>query len=185
MGQKGSTLSVRSQEFLVSLTKVSCQKTAISLICYQQSGEWRRENSSTCSPCYLPLFFHVTFTFFNAPLGGPMSWSYGTNFTQGDGQGEEFVANCQCPTVSTRSIPILVAVPLLPKDPGVTVSMGFARQHFPFSFLVLSCMWSLILLHLLCWPWVIPPCVLWLNDYDWIQLYAAANSAAILIAVSN
>lgn len=38
MGQKGSTLSARSQEFLVSLTKVSNQKIATSLICYQQKG---------------------------------------------------------------------------------------------------------------------------------------------------
>lgn len=183
MGQKGSTLSARSQEFLVSLTKVSNQKIATSLICYQQKGEWRREYSSTCSPWYLPLFSPVTFT---CSSGGVL-WVSGTSFSQGDGQGEELMANCQCPTVSTRrNIPILMAVSLLPRNPWGLISMCFARQHFPLSFLVLS---GLILLHVLC----ITRAVLTLGSSSfcsltkwlWLKPPLSSCQQRILLAINN
>lgn len=166
MGQKRSTLSARSQEFLFSLTKLSYQKTATSLIFYWQSGEWRKKNSSAGSPWCLPLFSHATFTFFNAPPE-----SVAPAFLKEMDKERSLWQTASAP----QSLPERTSWcwwQCLCYPRAQEGSFPRVWQDNTFSFLVLSCTWSLILLHMLCWPWVFPPCVLWLNDHDWIQLYA-------------
>lgn len=181
MGQKRSTLSARSQEFLVSLMKVSYQKISTSLICYQQKGEWRRENSSTHSPWYLPLFSHVTFTFFNAPLVGSYK-SVAPAFLKRKMDRERSLCKLSVPhSLYQKEYPD-IDDSVFAKNPAVLISMCFARQHFPLSFWVPSCMWSLILLHVLTLG-ISSLCSL--TEWLWLNPALSSFQQYILIAISN